>query len=174
MSETDPDPEDAANWEEACRREDAVRKFVLRRDGNRKSATVKELAQELGLSRATAYRMIAMFQAGGTVTSLIGKAPGRRRGHRALDPQREALIQETIKLFYLKPTKPSVARLVYEIRTRCLALGLPPPNWRTVKARITDLDTRAKARRRGEAALLQSTTAPPGENLASRPFGSVP
>ena len=78
MSETDPDPEDAANWEEACRREDAVRKFVLGRDGNRKSATIKELAQELRLSRATAYRMIAMFQAGGTVTSLMGKAPGRR------------------------------------------------------------------------------------------------
>ena len=118
MSETDPDPEDAANWEEACRREDAVRKFVLGRDGNRKSATIKELAQELGLSRATAYRMIAMFQAGGTVTSLMGKAPGRRRGHRALDPKREALIQETIKVFYLKPTRPSVARLVHEIRTR--------------------------------------------------------
>src|SRR5215475_1944919 len=58
MSETDPDPEDAANWEEACRREDAVRKFVLGRDGNRKSATIKELAQELRLSRATAYRML--------------------------------------------------------------------------------------------------------------------
>jgi hypothetical protein len=52
MSETEPDPEDAANWEEACRREDAIRKFVLHRDGNRKSATVKELARELGLSRA--------------------------------------------------------------------------------------------------------------------------
>src|SRR5215472_14220583 len=173
MSETDPDPEDAANWEEACRREDVVRKFVLGRDGNRKSATIKELAQELGLSRATAYRMIAMFQAGGTVTSLMGKAPGRRRGHRALDPKREALIQETIKVFYLKPTRPSVARLVHEIRTRCLALGLPPPNWRTVKARITDLDTRAKARKRGESALLKSTMAVPGEYRASRPLEIV-
>lgn len=84
MSETDP--EDAANWEEACRREDAVRKFVLRRDDNRRRATVKEFARELGLSRATVYRMIGIFRAGGTVTSLMGKAPGRRRGHRALDP----------------------------------------------------------------------------------------
>src|SRR5262249_43859751 len=46
------------------------------------------------------------------------------RRHRALDPKREALIQETIKVFYLKPTRPSVARLVHEIRTRCLALRL--------------------------------------------------
>ena len=170
MSETEADPEDAANWEEACRREDAVRKFVLRRDDNRKSATVNELARELGLSRATVYRMIGIFRAGGTVTSLMGKAPGRRRGHRALDPKREALIQETIKLFYLKPTKPSVARLVHEIRTRCLALGLPPPNWRTVKVRITDLDARVRARKRGESALLKSTTAVPGEYRASRPL----
>ena len=155
MSETEPDPEDAANWEEACRREDAVRKFVLRQDDNRKSPTVKELAQELGLSRATVYRMIGMFRADGTVTSLMGKAPGRRRGYRALDPKRDALIQETIELFYLKPTKPSVARHVHEIRTRCLALGLPPPNWRTVKARITVLDARAKARKRGEFGFAQ-------------------
>lgn len=168
MSETDP--EDAANWEEACRREDAVRKFVLRRDDNRRRATVKEFARELGLSRATVYRMIGIFRAGGTVTSLMGKAPGRRRGHRALDPKREALIQETIKLFYLKPTKPSVARLAHEIRTRCLALGLPPPNWRTVKARITDLDARFRARKRGELALLKSTTPVPGEYRASRPL----
>ena len=90
-----------------------------------------------------------------------------------LDPQRGALIQETIKLFYLKPTKPSVARLVHEIRTRCLALGLPPPNWRTVKARITDLDTRAEARKRGESALLTSTMAVPGEYCASRPLEIV-
>jgi hypothetical protein len=46
MSETETDPEDAANWEEACRREDAVRKFVLRRDDNRKSPTVKERRSE--------------------------------------------------------------------------------------------------------------------------------
>jgi putative transposase len=82
-------------------------------------------------------------------------------------------IQETIKVFYLKPTRPSVARLVHEIRTRCLALGLPPPNWRTVKARIADLDTRAKARKRGESALLKSTMAVPGEYRASRPLEIV-
>ena len=170
MSETDPDPEDAASWEEACRRDDAVRKFVQRRADNRKNRTVNELGQELGVSRATVYRMIGLFREHGTVTSLLGKAPGRRPGHRALDPKREAVIQEAIKLFYLKPTKPSVARLVHEIRTQCHALGLLPPNWRTVKARITDLDARDKARKRGESALLKSTTAVPGEYRASRPL----
>ncbi len=93
MSKTESDHDNGPDWEEACRREDAVRKFVLRRDEGRKGPTVKELARELGLSRATAYRVIELFQAGGTVTSLIGKTPGRPRGHRVLDSKREALIR---------------------------------------------------------------------------------
>ncbi len=173
MSETEPKSDDPRDWEEACRREDAVRKFVQRRDDGQKGASVKQLARGLGLSRATTYRMIELFRAGGTVTSLIGKAPGRPRGHRALDSKREGLIREAIETFYLKPTKPPIARLVHEIRTRCLAHGLPPPNWRTVKARLTDIDVRAKARKRGDVALLKSTIAVPGEYRASRPLEIV-
>ena len=77
-SETNPDPEDAGSWQEACRPENAVCKFVRRRGDNRKSPTVKELGQELGLSRATVYRMIGLIREHGTVTSLLGRAPGRQ------------------------------------------------------------------------------------------------
>ena len=173
MSEMEPALENTAKWEEACRREDAIRRFVQRRADGLKGPSIRELAQDLGLSRATTYRTIELFQAGCTVTSLLGKSPGRPRGHRALDTKREGLIQEAIKTFYLKPTKPPVARLVHEIGARCLALDLPPPNWRTVKARLVDLDLRTTARKRGEAVLLKSAIAVPGEYHASRPLEIV-
>ncbi len=44
---------------------------------------------------------------------------------------------------------------------------------RTVKARVVDLDLRAKARRRGEVAMLKSALAVPGEYHASRPLEVV-
>jgi len=173
MNDPESVPENTAEWEEACRREEAIRRFVQRRADGSQGPPVKELARELDLSRATTYRMIKSFEAGCTVTSLLGRSPGRPRGHLVLDPKREALIRETIESFYLKPTKPTIARLVQEIRTRCLALGLAPPNWRTVKARVVDLDLRAKARKRGEVALLKLTLAVPGEYRASRPLEIV-
>jgi putative transposase len=112
MNETEPNPEDTVKWEEACRREDAIRKFVQHRTDGSNKPSIRNLSQDLGLSRATAYRMIELFRTGCTVTSLMAKSPGRPRGHRALDSKREDLIQETIETFYLKPTKPPVARLV--------------------------------------------------------------
>jgi putative transposase len=173
MNDPESAPTNTAKWEEACRREEVIRKFVQRRADGSKGPSVTELAHELDLSRATAYRMVKLFEAGGTVTSLLGKSPGRPRGHRALDSKREALIRETIESFYLKPTRPPVARLVHEVRMRCLSLGLAPPNWRTVKARVVDLDLRTKARKRGDVAVLKSAIAVPGEYRASRPLEIV-
>src|SRR5208283_1113734 len=43
-----------------------------------KGRDVSELAWELGLSRATTYRMIRLFRAGGTVASLMDRTRGRR------------------------------------------------------------------------------------------------
>jgi putative transposase len=87
--------------------------------------------------------------------------------------EREAVIQNTTETFYLKPMKPSIARLVREIGTRCLAVGLSPPNWRTVKRHLLEIDVRIKAQRRGEAKLLRTTVAVPGEYRASRPLEIV-
>jgi putative transposase len=167
------DASDDVLWEEACRRADAIRTFIRRRPEGSKRPSVSNLAEELGLSRATTYRMIELFRTGCTVTSLMGKLPGRPKGYRTLEAEREGEIQKAIETFYLKPTKPPLSRLVHEIRTHCLAKDMPPPNWRTIKARLVDIDIRAKARQRGETELLKAATAVPGEYRASRPLEIV-
>jgi putative transposase len=105
MIENSNAPDDAMLWEEACRCTDAIRIFVRRRHEGSKRPSVSDLAQELSLSRATTYRMIELFRTGHTVTSLMGKSPGRPKGYRTLDKEREGVIQKTIETFYLKPTK---------------------------------------------------------------------
>lgn len=49
------------------------------------------------------------------------------------------MIREAIERDYLKPTRPPLSRVVREIRDRCQQAGLAPPNWRTIKARVSDL-----------------------------------
>jgi putative transposase len=171
-NESDAQDDDPA-WEKACRREEAIRRLLRRHPKNLTYAAVDDIASELGVSRMTVYRLVRSFRAGGTVTSLMPRSRGRPQGLRMLDGKREVLIQQALNDFFLKHTKPPFARLVHEIRTRCLQEGLPPPNWRTIKQRVLDIDVRTRARRRGETDVMKRTEATPGSYAAIRPLEVV-
>ena len=136
MDDLQGDDDAEERWEEACRREDAIRDLLSRNPDGLKGKDVTDLAWELGLSRATAYRMIRLFRAGGTVTSLMDRTRGRREGFRTLDKEREEIIREAIAGFYLKPTRPPFSELCRQILVSCEKAGLQPPNWRTIKATV--------------------------------------
>ena len=165
--------DDEPDWDEACRREEAIRDLLRRHPQRLTHAAVDDAAGQLGLSRASLYRLIRRFRAGGTVTALMPSPEGRPKGLRLLDAKREAMIRQALNEFYLKPTKPSFARLAHEVRTRCHQQGLQPPNWRTIKRRLTEIDVRTRARRRGDAAVLKATEATPGRYTAARPLEVV-
>ena len=80
MSDLFPDEIDEPLWEEACRRADAIRGFLRRHTHRTAAGAVAELAAELGLSQATAYRLIKLFRSGGTVLSLVDRKRGRPEG----------------------------------------------------------------------------------------------
>lgn len=126
-------------WEGACRREDAIRTLLNREPAGLSTEAVEAVAAELGISRATLYRMIGRYRAAGTVTSLLPRSVGRPKKVRSLSPEREALITQAISQIYLKPEKPKFSRLVQEIRLRCLEAGFALVNWRTIKARLEDI-----------------------------------
>ena len=77
MNDPFPDEVDDALWDEACRRADAIRDFLRQRPGHTTAGDVAGLAAELGLSQATAYRLIKLFRGGGTVLSLVGRSQAR-------------------------------------------------------------------------------------------------
>lgn len=164
---------DEQRWDEACRRADAIRDFLQVKPGGSEPNNVDGLAAELGLSRATTYRLIKFFREGGTVTSLLDRKRGRRKGFRTLDEQRQEIIRTTIAAVYLKQNRPPFSRLVREVQANCISAGLRPPNWRTIKARRDDVDLQKRAKRRGETKIVKATTATPGEFRAARPLEIV-
>lgn len=122
------------------RREDALRQLLAHADGKPSKAIIEELKKDLGVSRATAYRMMKTFRTCGAAVSPTARPVGRPKGARVLDPQREQLIHDAITTFYLRPNRPRFSELVQEIGRRCREQRLPPPNWRTIRARVRDLD----------------------------------
>lgn len=168
-----PDEIDEDLWDEAYRRAEVIRDFLRRNPGQSTAANIADLGTELGLSQASAYRLLKKFRESGTVMSLVDRKRGRRSGHRALDDEREKIIRDAIKKYYLKPTRPSVAQLVRDIEIDCRVAGLRPPHRRTVEARIKDVDLRERARRRGEQKIEKAATAVPGSLTVSRPLEIV-
>ncbi len=173
MPDPFPDEIDDTDWDEACRRADAIRDFLRREPGKTTTNKIRDLAAELRLSQASAYRLLKLFREGGTVLSLVDRKRGRPRGHRVLDEARDAIIRTTIKSFYLKKNRPSVSALVREVITNCLVAGLAPPHRRTITARIKDIDLAKRAKARGETKLEKSTAAVPGTFDVSRPLQVV-
>ncbi len=53
------------------------------------------------------------------------------------------------------------------------AQDLPPPNWRTIKQRVLEVDLRTRAKRRGELAVLKAIEAAPGSYTAATPLEVV-
>ena len=170
---TNETAQEERDWEEACRREDAIRALLNRRTSSLAAKEVEETAVELGLSRATLYRMIRLYRDGGTVSSLLPRSVGRPKKSRSLALECEALIAGTIRRFYLKPEKPKFSRLVQEVRLRCLEAGFAPANWRTIKSRVEDLDARIVAQRRKDEPAIKATKAMPHHYIATQPLAIV-
>jgi transcriptional regulator of acetoin/glycerol metabolism len=67
--------------EEGCRREEAIRSLLKRHDDKRHTiGAVEEIAQELGVSRSTMYRLITGFWCKRLRRGIIA-APGVGRAH---------------------------------------------------------------------------------------------
>lgn len=133
-------------------REDVIRALLSRQGERLSQDVIQNLTRDLGVSRATAYRMIKRFRTCGAITAPSARPVGRPKGARVLDAAREALIRDAIENFYLQPARPKFSQLVREIGKRCMKERLPTPNWRTIKSRVHDIDVETRARRRNEPA----------------------
>jgi len=161
-------------WLEGCRREEAIRDLLQRHGDKRLSVKdVDEVAWELGVSRPTLYRLIAVFRAKRTVSSVEPRRRGRRKHAFVLDARREKLISLAIREIYLKPERPTMTYLIEQVRARCARAELPLPDRRTIKARVDRIDRRVAALKRKDSKGVKATKAIPGQYTASRPLEVV-
>lgn len=164
------EPDDLV-WLEACQREEAIRELLRRSGGRRlKTGDVEEAALELGVSRATLYRLITIYRQTPTVEALEPRQRGRRKGALYLDKRRDETIRKTIRQIYLRPQRPTLTYLVEQIHMRFAQRGWPLPDRRTVKARVDQIERRLAARKRDDIPAIKATTPVPGQYNASRPL----
>ena len=93
----------AARWAEGCRRQRRSADFVDYGKQPLPRSVVEDVAWELGVSRATLYRLIELYKTFGTVDELQPSATGRRSGTWVLPKATEQIIEETIHNVYSNP-----------------------------------------------------------------------
>src|SRR5215831_904579 len=116
----------AARWAEGCRRHKAISRLVDYGKQPLPRSVVEDVAWELGVSRATLYRLIELYKTFGTVDVLQPSATRRRSGTWVLPKATEQIIEETIHNVYLKPTRPTLTHLVDCVHARCTEEGVAP------------------------------------------------
>jgi putative transposase len=155
------------------RRHEAIRSLLERHAGLLRTADVKDVAWDLGVSQATLYRLITTYKAIGTVEALMPRTSGRPAGLRLLDKKVEALIAKCIREIYLTPNRPTLRRLTDEVHAKCATAGFSLPDRRTIRARVLAIPERTRALRRADIAGVKATTPTPGKLVATRPLEVV-
>jgi putative transposase len=166
-------PEANVRWREGFRRHEAIRGLLERHTGLLRTADVKDVAWDLGVSQATLYRLITTYKAIGTVGALMPRTSGRPTGLRLLDKKVEALIAKCIREIYLTPNRPTLKRLTDEVHAKCAAAGYSLPDRRTIRARVLAIPERTRAMRRSDTLGVKATTPTPGKLTATRPLEIV-
>lgn len=162
---------------EAQRRALVLRPLVqayLSRAGSLESG-IGDAVWELGVSRTTVWRWIRRLAAeGGRTSALVPRKRGRRNGSVMVPGDVEGIIEEHLTRYYLRRERPSLARVVTEIRSACLERGLQPPTRRTVQRRLDAMDAREVMKAREGAKAARQKFAPvTGKNRSERPLDVV-
>ncbi|MFZ3179713.1 MAG: Mu transposase C-terminal domain-containing protein [Methylocystis silviterrae] len=168
MDSDNIDPHDARQ-EDPEAREDSLRQ-LLRRSNWKVTAEIVSVARtRLGIPRSTLFRMASRYRSTRLTSSLAQQQRGTPDGLFRLAPEIERVIAEQIERFWLRKEKPKFSALMERIRGTCLAEGLHPPHYRTVRRRVMDLTPVSAARKRGERDIETTAIPSPGQFVASRP-----
>ncbi|MGX9353481.1 DNA-binding domain-containing protein (plasmid) [Shimia sp. W99] len=136
---------------------------------------IRDAVWELGVSRATVWRWIRrLVAAGGRTSALVPRKRGRRPGTRVISSEVEALIEEHLRRYYLRRERPSLSRVVTEIRIACGQCGWQAPARRTIQRRLDAMDEREVMKaREGARAARRRFGSVPGKNRADLPLDVV-
>lgn len=146
--------------------------LLLHTEGQAIGSAVKSAADQLGVSRSTVWRLLGLLRENdGRTSALMPKRSGPKRGMLRLHQQVEEVIDQVLRERYLLLERPSLRRIVGEIRAECDAKGFQPPSRQTVKARLDAMDQRkVTQKRKGAKAARQVFEAREGSLGVERPL----
>lgn len=138
---------ESGRWDRAVEIYNAIEPLVTLGAGSRTRADVQKVADAAAKHIATVYRWLEDYESTGLVSSLMRK-PRSDSGKKRLDEQVEKIIAETIETFYLTKQVRTPAKTAFEVRKRCIEIGLTPPDPATVRNRIFEISEEERLRRR--------------------------
>ncbi len=125
-------------WEEARRRMKILQPIFDKSKYSRKD--IQLAAQTLGFSERTIFRMIERYnESGGLLSSLAPQPPNGGVGKKRVSEEVEILIRKVVQELYLDKQKRTPAKIVSEIRRRCVAANMTPPGQNTIRRRIAQI-----------------------------------
>lgn len=110
---------------------------------------IEKRAKECGINPSTLYRWISRFKSLGVLGALIPRKRGWQTGKSRISIHTEKLIQEVIKDTFLTPQRPSIQKVVIEVKRRCNTKGIVPPHANTIRNRIHALSEKQVLSGRG-------------------------
>ena len=141
------------DWAEAVRREAVIR--PLAEIGRLGSVAVQDASRRLGLSIPHIYRLVRAFRRQPVTASMVPRRRGQAKGGRRLDPAVEARVEAAIQAIYLRPERPTVKRLLGQLRRDCVTAGLKPPSMNAIRARVSARSLRERTKAREGAGIVE-------------------
>lgn len=149
---------DEAAWQLALEREAIIR--PLAGEGKLGFAVIEDARRQLCLGRSVFYDLLRRYRQRPQTSSLLPWKRGREAKATFLDKAREDLLNSSIRDFYLRPERPSLAAVVREVRRLFSQKNLSVPNYRTIRSRIEALDLRLAILKREGAKRAQEKVGP--------------
>ena len=158
------------DWEEAERRAAVLAKLP----DQLAQGDVKRAVRELGVSRATLFRLVKQFRDDGRTSALLPDVRGPKPGMLPLDAAVEAIVSRLLREFYATRRKPTRTRFWREVAADCRAQGLAPPSIRRLGRWLEQKDqAKLMAKREGKDKAERRHLATPGALTADHPLDIV-
>ncbi len=135
-----------AAWQKAVSREAIIRPLAFAKTLT--SAEVEHACRQLDLKPSRFYELLNRFRCRPVTSSLIGQAPGPKKGRRRLSAGQEDAVALAIKEAYCRRERPTISAVHDQLRHICRKRDLQPPSWKAVKARIDQADAQELAKAR--------------------------
>jgi putative transposase len=123
------------NWAEAVRRERVLRPLLS--VDRLEAAQVKAAAANLGLSTARIYSLLQRFRENPVTSSLLPAPPGPAKGTRVLHAVVDKHVDRAIEDVFLARERPTLKKVLTEVRRSCRVAGLKAPSMNALRARVS-------------------------------------
>lgn len=159
-------------WELAVQREAVVRPLVQK--SALRPEDVAAACGKLGIKQAFLYRLIGRYKKSSRTSALLPGKRGRRVGTLQLKPEVAALVEASIKRWYLTSQKPKISKLERLIALEASKAGVRKPSRRAIERRIANIDLkRLLEAREGPEVARDKVTPVSGQFTAVRPLEIV-